>query len=229
MRRVLLCVAVLLGLCAGWPPPSFGRAGRAVPQEVLRPARIRARALRRQPPTGLPRRLDGQVDPVVWQDSGGWHGADSLDAAPLWSMASAAGPDGRGVPAPVPDLCAAWATERPKAPVDIVWGPHDAGWFVAICKKTRGSLGWKSIAFLIPREGIPASGKIWDYSHSVNWLERRIGYDLFPKLPSHLQEIIEEMSASELLCPVQEFDAAPIDAPDMEVDHDWEDDRREID
>ena len=228
MLRVLLCVAVLLGLCAGWPPPSFGRAGRAVPQEVLRPARIRARALRRQPPTGLPRRLDGQVDPVVWQDSGGWHGADSLDAAPLWSMASAAGPDGRGVPAPLPDLCAAWATERPKAPVDIVWGPHDAGWFVAICKKTRGSLGWKSIAFLIPREGIPASGKIWDYSHSVNWLERRIGYDLFPKLPSHLQEIIEEMTATELLCPFQEYDPRIDDGPEHEVDYDMEEDAREI-
>ena len=126
---------------------------------------------------------DGQIDPVVWYESGVWKGADSLRAEPFWMMAR------------VGD-----------------WG----GWFVAICKKTRSDLGWKSIGFVIPAGGMqPGKG---------------ICYDLFPRLPSYVQEIIEEMTATELLCPFTEFDPGlnewP-DRPDREIDYDWEADYRE--
>ena len=47
-------------------------ASSAAAQEVLRPAKIQARASRRQPSLGLPRRLDGQTDPAVWFETGAW-------------------------------------------------------------------------------------------------------------------------------------------------------------
>ena len=81
---------------------------------------------------------------------------------------------------------------------------------------------------MIPPEGIVEGKRIYDYSHSVNWLEHQIGYNLYPKLPGHIQEIIEEMTAAELLCPVQEFDQAMDERPDQEIDYDWEADSREM-
>ena len=150
---------------------------------------------------GLPKRLDGQTDPAVWFEAGVWKGADSLKAVPFWTMAQA---------------------------VDIVWGPSRGGRFVAICKKTRSDLGWKSIGFVIPAEGMLAGKSIWDYSHSVNWIENQIGYNLFPKLPAYLQEIIEEMTATELLCPYSEFDQGLDEGPDREIDYDREADYREM-
>jgi hypothetical protein len=59
---------------------------------------------------------------------------------------------------------------------------------------------------------------IYAYSRSVNWLERNTGYNFFPRLPSHIQEIIEEMTASELLCPYQEFNPGLDDGPYREID-----------
>ena len=200
----------------------------AAAQEVLRPAKIQARASRRQPSLGLPRRLDGQTDPAVWFEAGAWKGADSLKVDPFWTMAQVSKPTEKGSLTPVLQLCGKWAVEKPKTAVGIVWGPFRGGWYVAICKKTRSDLGWKSIGFVIPAEGMLAGKRIWDYSHSVNWIENQIGYNLFPKLPAHLQEIIEEMTATELLCPYSEFDPGLDEGPDREVDHDWEEDQREM-
>ncbi len=124
-------------------------------------------------------------------------------------------------------LCRSWAVEKPKSTADIVYGPFNGGRFISVCKKTRSSLGWKSIAFVLPPEGIVEGKLIYDYSHSVNWLEHQIGYNLYPKLPAHIQDIIEEMTATELLCPVQEFDPGLDERPDQEIDYDWEADSLE--
>ena len=154
----------------------------------------------------------------------------------------------QGVPGqltPVFDFCRGWAGESPKGAADVVCGPlkragqsagqaqafvqsagqaHGAsgGWFAAVCKKTRSGLGWKSIAFIVPPEGIDSKRSIYDYTRSVNYLERRIGYNLFPRLPSNLQEIIEEMTATELVCPYSEFDPGLDEGPDREVEYDME-------
>ena len=45
---------------------SVASVSSAGAQEVLQPARIQAKASRRQPALGLPKRLDSQTDPVVW-------------------------------------------------------------------------------------------------------------------------------------------------------------------
>ena len=55
---------------------------------------------------------------------------------------------------------------------------------------------------------------VWLYSCSVNWIEWLIGYNLFPKLPSGLQEVVEEMTAAEHLCPFIESDPLEYDMPD---------------
>lgn len=154
----------------------------------------------------------------------------------------------QGVPrqlAPVFEFCRGWAGESPKGAADVVCGPlrkagqgagqaqgavqgsnsaqgSSAGWFAAVCKKTRSGLGWKSIAFIVPPEGMDPGRSIYDYTRSVNYLERRIGYNLFPHLPSHLQEIIEEMTATELVCPYSEFDPGLDEGPDREVEYDME-------
>lgn len=99
---------------------------------------------------------------------------------------------------------------------------------MAVCKKTRSNLGWKSIAFLIPSAGFEKDRSIYHYSHSVNWLEYQIGYNLYPKLPSHIQEIIEEMTATELLSIYQESDSGLDDRPENEIDYDWESDYRDM-
>lgn len=152
----------------------------------------------------------------------------------------------QGVPgqlAPVFEFCRGWAGESPKGAADVVCGPlkkagrsagqaqsvgqnversASAGWFAAVCKKTRSGLGWKSIAFIVPPEGIDTKRSIYDYTRSVNYLERRISYNLFPRLPSNLQEIIEEMTATELVCPYSEFDPGLDEGPDREVEYDME-------
>ena len=69
---------------------------------------------------------------------------------------------------------------------------------------------------------------VWYYSCSVNWIEWLIGYDLFPKLPSGLQELVEEMTAAEHLCSFIEFDVLEFEAPDPEIDYEWEMDLHEI-
>ena len=203
-------------------------AYHAAAQEVLRPARIQAKASRKHPALGLPERLDGQTDAAVWFGSGVWKGADSMKADPFWTMSQVNEASDRGALTPVFQLCAKWASEKPKQAVDVVWGPFSGGWFVAVCKKTRSDLGWKSIGFVIPADGMQAGKGIWSYSRSVNWIEHQIGYNLFPKLPAHLQEIIEEMTAAEHLVPIQEFDPGLDERPDREIDYDWEADYRDM-
>ena len=200
-------------------------------QEVLKAARVQARANRKHlPALGLPVRTYGNVDHAVWYFAGKWRGADSLKDVPLWTMEKIAAEtiNDNALPSPVVELCLKWSSEKPKVLVDLVWGPFRDGWFVAICKRTRSDLGWKSIGFVIPAEGMLAGKRIWDYSRSVNWIENQIGYNLFPKLPSHLQEIIEEMTSAELLCPFSEFDPGLDEGPDREIDYDWEEDYREM-
>ena len=212
-------------------------------QEVLRSSKVVSRANRRfMPAIGLPVRKDGQIDRIVRYREWRWEGADSLRAAaPRWMML-AVHPEGKavhadGTPAdaahqgslalpaklaPFMELCRQWAGESPKGPADVVCGPLKAGWYLAVCKKTRSSLGWKSIAFIVPPEGADPLRSLYDYSRSVNYLETRIGYNLFPRLPGYLQEIIEEMTATELLCPYQEFDPGLEEGPDREVNYDME-------
>ncbi|MCR5003482.1 MAG: hypothetical protein K5984_03850 [Bacteroidales bacterium] len=194
-------------------------------QEVLRSALIRSRASVGQPSLGLPVRADGDIDPAVWFREGQWFGADSLKAAPFWTMTLVGA--NSDLLSPVINVCRQWAEEKPRKTVDIVWGPYDGGAFVAICKKVSGGLGWKSLGFVIPKDGVDSSRSIYSYSESVNWIENRIGYNLFPKLPAHLQEMIEEMTASELLCSFQEFDIPEIEIPDPEIEYDWQSDYRE--
>ena len=200
-------------------------------QEVLSPSKIQARASRRNLPSlGLPIRTDGGIDAIIRYREERWEGSDSARAAPRWTMwqmnhESPARPVHLGA---VLEFCRSWAAEKPTGTADIVYGPFQGGWFVAVCKKTRSHLGWKSIAFLIPPEGVGESKRIYNYSHSINWLEHQIGYDLYPRLPAYLQEIIEEMTATELLCPFQEFDPGiEIERPEQEIDYDQEGDYRE--
>jgi len=230
MRRffTIVCFAVPL-LC--FLPQADG-------QEVLRASRIHARSSRKAPSLGLPKRTDGQPDPVIWYGDGIWHGADSLRGLPFWNMAhlfseadeAAVNKAGKPVETllePFRALGRVWAEERPKGAVQAVWGPYRDKWYIALCKKTRGGMGWKSIGFLVPPEGMDAGKSVYAYSVSVNWLEFRTGYDFFPNLPAHLQEIIEEMTSAELLCPFQEFDLGDPESPDREIDYDWEEDYRD--
>ena len=191
-------------------------------QEVLKASKVEARSGRHRPSLGLPLHPDGQIDHAVWHSEGLWMGADIFKGTPHWMMASSELCTDFALK-DVLSLCAQWAGERPKGAPAIVWGPYGKFHFVAICKKANSSLGWKSIGFIIPKEGIAPGKSVYDYSLSVNALEHRISYNLFPKLPAHLQEIIEEMTAHELLCPYQEFDAGELDeAPEREVEMDME-------
>ena len=260
MRLKAIYIMLLLAVAALQAPA----------QEVLRESRIQARATRRHPLLGLPRRADGQIDPIIWHDAGSWKGADSRRSTPFWTMsrlgdvsAEAQATSGSssaqpvpaasaaqsasghrslavsrsgGVPldwgeemAPVRLLCEKWLAEKPHNPVDVVWGPYRGGWFAAVCKRTGTDLGWKALGFIIPAGGPDSSRSLYIYSCSVNKVEHLIHYDLFPRLPSNLQEIIEEITAAELLCPFQEFDPGLLDdGPDHETDYyDWEVDARE--
>ncbi len=191
--------------------------------EVLRESRVTARPsarLRRMMPSlGLPVRLSGKPETYLQRKAGRWHAADHSDAPPRWVMweMEADGPQEPTLLAPLLALSARWAADKPVEPASVVYGYlPDGSLYLALCKRTLSSLGWKSIAFLVPATG-PTERDIYRYSLSVNTLERKIGYDLFPKLPDHLQEIIEEISASELLCSAQEFDSGGIsEGPDRE-------------
>ena len=200
-------------------------------QEVLNPARIKARArLKNLPSLGLPLRADGRIDGSIRYKDDRWFGADSAGAAPRWTMLRLTGETGFGpeIPSAVHDFCRSWMEEKPQGNTDIVFGPLRDQWFITVCKKTRSSLGWKSIGFVLPREGSLTGKKIYEYCRSVNWIEHQIRYDLYPKLPSHLQEIIEEMTATELFFPFLESLDGMGESPDRENDYDWEDDYREM-
>ena len=127
--------------------------------------------------------------------------------------------------------CYRWALEKPYGHASLVIGPVVSGkevqrgreaipaaFFIAICKKTQTTLGYKSIAFLLPnvRE---LKGGIYDYSTTVNSLEYRFGYDLFCKLPELIQEEVEEMTTYELYCPFQETDDGLYEEFEYEYDY----------
>lgn len=196
-------------------------------QEVLQAAKVQAKAGRKNLPfLGLPVRTDGGIDNVIRFHEGRWEGSDSLGATPRWTVLTLK-QEKQILPAElisVYELCSSWAEEKPKGNAELVFGPYQGGWFVAFCKKTHSVLGWKSIAFVLPSEGIKEEKNIYAYCHSVNWLESRIGYNLYPKLPDYIQEIIEEMTATELLCPYQEFDPGLYERPEFEIEYDREED-----
>jgi hypothetical protein len=200
-------------------------------QELLRPSRIQARGVRRNlPELGLPKRNSGEIDPAVWYKDGCWHGADSLKASPFWKTETI---DLESVvktemPPAILDFCKEWVKEKPEGPIHIVTGPVRGMQYIAVCTRSRSSLKWKSIGFMIPKSGLETEKSVWFYSCSVNWIEWLTGYNLFPKLPSGLQELVEEMTAAEHLCSFIEFDPLEFEMPDPEIDYEWEMDMHEI-
>ena len=84
---------------------SVASVSSAGAQDALQPARIQAKASRRQPALGLPKRLDSQTDPVVWYVSGEWKGADSLKGVPFWTMAQVSEPTQGGEMTATEHLC----------------------------------------------------------------------------------------------------------------------------
>ena len=207
--------------------PEFSASG----QEVLNASRIQARGVRKNlPELGLPERFGVEIDPVIWSKDGLWHGADSLKATPFWTTETI-GTESvvkSKIPSEIIDFCKTWVLEKPKGPVHVVTGPVRGMQFIAVCTRAQSSLSWKSIAFIIPESGLEQDKSVWFYSCSVNWIEWLTGYNLFPKLPSALQEIVEEMTAAEHLCPFIESDPLEHDIPDPEIDYEWEMDMHEI-
>ena len=207
--------------------PEFSASG----QEVLNASKIQARGVRKNlPELGLPERIGVEIDPVIWYKDGLWHGADSLKATPFWTTETI-GTESvvkSKIPSEIIAFCKEWVAEKPEGPVHVVTGPVRGMQFIAVCTRTQSSLRWKSIAFIIPESGLEQDKSVWFYSCSVNWIEWLTGYNLFPKLPSALQEIVEEMTAAEHLCPFIESDPLEHDIPDPEIDYEWEMDMHEI-
>ena len=225
MHKRSIYIIILFLLTFLLESPMFG-------QEVLKPSRIQARAVRRNlPELGLPERNSGEIDPTVWYKEGCWHGADSLKASPFWitETIDAASVVKTRMPSEIVDFCKEWVLEKPEGPVHVVTGPVRGMQFIAVCTKSRSSLSWKSIGFIVPDYSLLPDKSVWSYSCSVNWIEWLTGYDLFPKLPSALQELVEEMTAAEHLCSFNEFDPLEYDVPDPEIDYyEWELDLHEI-
>jgi hypothetical protein len=200
-------------------------------QEVLGPSRIQARAVRKNlPKLGLPERISGEIDPTIWYKEGCWHGADSLKASPFWitETIDVGSVVKTKMPSEIIDFCKKWVTEKPEGPVHIVTGPISDKQFIAVCTRSQSSLSWKSIGFIVPKSGLQPDKSVWYYSCSVNWIEWFTGYNLFPKLPPGLQELVEEMTAAEHLCSFIEFDPLEYELPDPEMDYEWEMDMHEI-
>ena len=217
-----ISIAILLYILSG--SDVFG-------QEVLKSARIQAKANRRHMPSlGLPERLGGDPDRVIWYKDKIWKGADSLKALPFWRMTEISKETfGTYVyPEQVMSLFKDWLDEKPEHPLFVVWGPILDSQYIAVCKRAKGDLNWKSIGFIYPNDGMSPEKRVWDYSCSVNWIEWILGYNMFPKLPDNLQEIVEEMTVYEHLCLFVEFDTMEIEGPDWVIDYDWLDDQHEI-
>ena len=221
-RTLILTILFILTIL-----PEFSASG----QEVLNASKIQARGVRKNlPELGLPERIGVEIDPVIWYKDGLWHGADSLKATPFWTTETI-GTESvvkSKIPSEIIDFCKGWVAEKPEGPVHVVIGPVRGMQFIAVCTRAQSSLSWKSIAFIIPESGLEQDKSVWFYSCSVNWIEWLTGYNLFPKLPSALQEIVEEMTAAEHLCPFIESDPLEHDIPDPEIDYEWEMDMHEI-
>lgn len=143
-------------------------------QETLKASRIEAKGARRYLPSlGLPRRADGGIDRLIRYDVPLWTGREDGKAVPNWNMCELR-PGSMipaGVPGAVAEICLQWLSESPKGRLSIVFGPLWRGTYVALCRKSTKSLGWKSISFLIPEEGVVKGVSIYRYSMSVNRLE----------------------------------------------------------
>lgn len=127
--------------------------------------------------------------------------------------------------------CWKWDWDKPVGGTTIVCGPlvkaselAEEGavpvpyeYFLVLCKKTRGGLGYKSIGFLIPNRP-EAEGGIYKFSQCVNLVEHKSGYDFFPKLPESIQENIEGMTTYELYCSYVEEAAYNDEPPERETD-----------
>ena len=220
-----LCRTVLAALlCLASAPALSG-------QEKLDASRIRARIpARLKPVFGYPVPKDGEAEPVVMRRDGRWFGAERMQGPHHWDCWDMRA-DSTATPtflAPFLEEARRWAAEKPQGPVTVACGPMkgSALWFVALCARANSYPGFKSIAFLVP-EHLPAGSPIYMWSCSVNALEHRTGYDFFNRLPGSVQEIVEEISASELLCPFQETEFElerehPEDLMDRETESDYE-------
>ncbi|MCQ2139853.1 MAG: hypothetical protein MJZ09_05720 [Bacteroidales bacterium] len=110
----------------------------------------------------------------------------------------------------VAGICREWASEKPSVATTVVCGPMvmkgsstPYAYFVAICRRTKSRIGFKSIGFLIENSpAVPSSA--YNISCSVNFLEYLSGYDLFPLLPKNIQEMVEDMTTYELFSRYQE-------------------------
>lgn len=128
--------------------------------------------------------------------------------------------------------CYRWAWRKPYGRTNVVWGPlyHPKGsdqpyaFFVAVCKEERVKsllpLGYTSVAFIVPNYPVSSNALrgIYDLSCSVNAVEYKSGYNLFPKLPAAVQERVEELTDYELFCPFQEIDENMLDYLDPEFE-----------
>lgn len=110
----------------------------------------------------------------------------------------------------VAGACCEWAREKPSVATTVVCGPMvmkgsstPYAYFVAICRRTKSRIGFKSIGFLIENSpAVPSSA--YNISCSVNFLEYLSGYDFFPLLPKSIQEMVEDMTTYELFSRYQE-------------------------
>ena len=204
--------------------------------EQLEASKVRARAGWRirmmMPSLGLPEHTDGGHDPAIFLRGKLWYGAESLQAVPRWVMwemepgtagavSDAIGTASSRTPAALLPFIAEfrrWCEEKPSGKVTVVCGRLRDGWFVAGCRRARTRIGWKSIAFSVPRDSGPAD--LYSFSMSINRVESLCGYNLFPGLPPIIQEIVEEMTSAELLCPFIEYDRPEMDDPDRGIDND---------
>ena len=208
--------------------------------ERLEASRVRARAGWRirmmMPSLGLPQHTDGGHDPAIFLRGKLWYGADSLKAVPRWVMwemepgTAGAISDGIGtassrIPAalvPFVGEFRRWCEEKPSGKVTVICGRLRSGWYVAGCRRAKTRIGWKAIAFAVPQPAETAfpGADLYSFSMSINRVESLCGYNLFPGLPPIIQEIVEEMTSAELLCPFIEYDRPEMDDPDRGIDND---------
>lgn len=126
--------------------------------------------------------------------------------------------------------CWVWAREKPYGHLTVACGPLVYGperlkgteampyeYFLVLCKKCPGKLGYKSVGFLIPNRKIVEGGR-FKFSECVNLIEHKSGYDFFPNLPENLQELVEGMTTYELFCSFVEQEGYQHDPEEREDD-----------